>query len=397
MKKILLTIFCVIFLFLAYGEEFSTNRNPVGLEYNILFHADKRYTVTQTGAAQLYLPMMFDGNMNPSYPTVSPTLADPTVIEVSGLPEAHTQTGAWVGWTTRWWNSNHFKIEGYNIYQDANSWVVLADYSVTTYSGYDFAAKMPSGVFTKIRYTFYSATGTNGRIGISELFFIHPEATTPYRELIENQGFRLSGDNKIITTSGNVGIGTSTPANKLEVVGTGCFLVPNATTDIGGAVTSYGLTVSNNFDSTLAFRMLGKGIAHITTDSIGREIRMGGGLFEQSVVIKAGGNVGIGTMNPDYKLTVNGAIHATEIIVTSSIADYVFKPDYKLKTLDEVKAFIRQNGHLPDVPNEEQVSVEGVSLGDMNRILIQKLEEMTLYLLEQEERIQELEKKLDQK
>ena len=103
------------------------------------------------------------------------------------------------------------------------------------------------------------------------------------------------------------------------------------------------------------------------------------------------GKVGIGTLNPDELLTVNGIIHAKEIIVDTAIADYVFNPDYQVKTIDEVKSFISQNGHLPDVPNEKQVSAEGVSLGDMNRILLQKIEELTLYVIAQEKRILELE------
>jgi hypothetical protein len=108
-----------------------------------------------------------------------------------------------------------------------------------------------------------------------------------------------------------------------------------------------------------------------------------------------GGSVGIGTQNPDplYKLSVNGKIRAMEIKVETGWADFVFTPGYRLRPLAEVEAHIKDHGHLPDVPSAQQVQAEGVDLGKANTLLLQKVEELTLYLIEQEKKVIEQEKK----
>ena len=110
------------------------------------------------------------------------------------------------------------------------------------------------------------------------------------------------------------------------------------------------------------------------------------------------GNVAIGTMpNNDYKLAVKGVIRSEEVVVElmTSWPDYVFASDYSLPKLNEVKAFVNKNGHLPGLPSASQVSEEGLGLGDINAKLLEKIEELTLYIIEQEERIQKLEEKLN--
>ena len=96
------------------------------------------------------------------------------------------------------------------------------------------------------------------------------------------------------------------------------------------------------------------------------------------------GNVGIGTLDPQgYKLAVNGTIRAKEIKVDSDWADFVFKKDYKLPTLEEV----------PGVPSEEEVKANGVNLAETNALLLQKIEELTLYIIEMKKEINELKKR----
>ncbi len=110
------------------------------------------------------------------------------------------------------------------------------------------------------------------------------------------------------------------------------------------------------------------------------------------------GNVAIGTMpNNDYKLAVKGVIRSEEVVVElmTSWPDYVFASDYSLPKLKEVKAFVNENGHLPGLPSASQVSEEGLGLGEINAKLLGKIEELTLYIIEQEERIQKLEEKLN--
>lgn len=116
--------------------------------------------------------------------------------------------------------------------------------------------------------------------------------------------------------------------------------------------------------------------------------RIGNALFYQD------GNVGIGIQNPTVKLGVKGTIKADEIkVTTTDWPDYVFKPNYSLIPLAQVKSFIYKNGHLPEVPTAEQIENEGQSLGEINKILLKKIEELTLYQIQLEERLDKLESK----
>ena len=107
-------------------------------------------------------------------------------------------------------------------------------------------------------------------------------------------------------------------------------------------------------------------------------------------------NLGIGTASPDAKLTVKGNIHAEEVKVDLSVPgpDYVFKEGYDLKSLEEVQNHINEHGHLPNIPSAKEMELNGVQLGEMNMKLLEKIEELTLYTLEQERRIEQLEKEV---
>ncbi|HWW38511.1 MAG TPA: hypothetical protein VNZ46_04335, partial [Pedobacter sp.] len=109
--------------------------------------------------------------------------------------------------------------------------------------------------------------------------------------------------------------------------------------------------------------------------------------------IHPNGNVGIGTTDPTDKLSVNGKIRAKEIKVeTQNGPDYVFKKGYQLSSLEETEKHIHENGHLPGIPSATEVKTNGIDLGEMNAKLLKKIEELTLYLIEQQKQIQELEK-----
>jgi hypothetical protein len=102
-----------------------------------------------------------------------------------------------------------------------------------------------------------------------------------------------------------------------------------------------------------------------------------------------GGNVGIGTTTPDELLSVNGTIHSKEVKVNlTGLPDYVFKPDYHLPTLSEVKTYIDKNSHLPEMPSAQEVEKNGLNLGEMNKLLLKKVEELTLYLIEKDKEAQ---------
>lgn len=118
------------------------------------------------------------------------------------------------------------------------------------------------------------------------------------------------------------------------------------------------------------------------------------------------GNVGIGTANPDEKLTVNGKIHAKEVKIDLLIpADYVFhryykgmselNPDYEMMSLEELEIYIKENYHLPNIPSANKIQEEGLKLGEMSNLLLEKIEELTLHIIEQNKRIEKLEKELE--
>jgi len=96
------------------------------------------------------------------------------------------------------------------------------------------------------------------------------------------------------------------------------------------------------------------------------------------------GNVGIGTPSPDAKLAVAGQVHAQEVKVSVTVPgpDYVFEKDYKLTSLEDIKSYIDQNKHLPEVPSAKEMEKNGVQLGEMNMLLLKKIEELTLYIIE---------------
>ena len=112
--------------------------------------------------------------------------------------------------------------------------------------------------------------------------------------------------------------------------------------------------------------------------------------------LSVNGNVVIGTSDTQgYKLAVNGTIRAKEVKVESEWADFVFKKDYNLPALEEVEQHIEENGTLPGVPSEKEVKANGVNLAETNVLLLQKIEELTLYIIQQEKRMEVMEAKID--
>ncbi len=146
-------------------------------------------------------------------------------------------------------------------------------------------------------------------------------------------------------------------------------------TDHNGITSNY-----NNWVST-------KGQMPVNTGDI-VEVKEHSGIVYSNI-----GNVGIGTTNPgSWKLAVNGNIRAKEIKVETGWSDFVFYDDYKLPTLEEVENYIKEKGHLKDIPSAKEVEKDGIFLGEMDSKLLQKIEELTLYTINQEKKIKALEK-----
>jgi hypothetical protein len=111
--------------------------------------------------------------------------------------------------------------------------------------------------------------------------------------------------------------------------------------------------------------------------------------------IGTNGNIGVGTASPDEKLTVKGKIHTQEVkvdLLGPLVPDYVFANDYKLKSLQEVEEYIKQNSHLPEIPSAQEIEKNGLMLAEMNMSLLKKIEELTLYMIEIKKENEEMKK-----
>jgi len=186
--------------------------------------------------------------------------------------------------------------------------------------------------------------------------------------------------------TGNVGIGTTTPGSLLEMKGVAPILTLNGTdnTQFKGINFATNGSVQANL---LANIQSGELKLQSGTPGFGGFItfNLDGG---EKIRIQANtGNVGIGTTNPTQKLSVNGTVRAKEVIVDTSWSDYVFADDYKLQSLTDVEAAIKTNKHLPGVPSAQEVAEKGVSVGDMQAVLLAKIEELTLHQIEQQRQL----------
>jgi hypothetical protein len=213
----------------------------------------------------------------------------------------------------------------------------------------------------------------------------------------------------IIDVDGKVGIGTNTPSDQLEIVSSNKKIGFN--TAIPG-ITSGGVVSMSRSDGA---KVLYLGTSNATNDdpvifgmggsSEMRFVSAGGssqgfGFYTNTTLpvafgarismpaaamkIMGDGKVGIGTLSPDQKLTVKGKIHAEEVIIDLSVPapDYVFENDYSLTPLDTLKAYLAQHKHLPEVPSAKEMEKDGVKVGEMEMILLKKIEELTLHLIQ---------------
>ncbi|MBS7256730.1 hypothetical protein [Flavobacterium branchiicola] len=116
----------------------------------------------------------------------------------------------------------------------------------------------------------------------------------------------------------------------------------------------------------------------------------------RKMTLNSNGSLGIGTVTTGvHKLAVEGSIGAREIKVQATgWSDFVFKKEYNLPTLEQVEKHITEKGHLENIPSEEEVVKNGINLGEMNAKLLQKIEELTLYSIQQNKKIIEMEKRL---
>lgn len=225
-------------------------------------------------------------------------------------------------------------------------------------------------------------------------------------------GIASAQTNTFPTPSGNVGINTTTTlTEELEINGTTKTnqLIIGDEANVpsfiniwaeGSASMNHFINISGNtIDERLwVISAIGKDFRIITesddflTAKIGFVIRRGNGI-DVSKVLFPEGNLGIGTENTDgWKLSVNGKIRAEEVKVQleSEWPDFVFSKNYDLTSLEEVEKHIQEKGHLKDIPSAKEVEEKGIKLGDMNSKLLQKIEELTLYVIEINKQVKDL-------
>ncbi|MDB5012340.1 MAG: hypothetical protein JWQ25_542 [Daejeonella sp.] len=188
-----------------------------------------------------------------------------------------------------------------------------------------------------------------------------------------------------VLQNGNVGIGTTTALSKLHVEG---GIEPRSIQTVFPASYATGTTVAGLRLSWYSDRW--DILANRSGDATIEDFKIARNDQEYFRISKTG-NVGIGTATPSAKLSVNGNILAKEIKVKLSNPpdwpDFVFGKDYKTTSLPDVEKFIQTNSHLPNIPSAAEVAKEGINLGEMNAKLLQKIEELTLHLIEQNKRL----------
>ncbi|TCC87304.1 hypothetical protein EZ428_21635 [Pedobacter frigiditerrae] len=203
--------------------------------------------------------------------------------------------------------------------------------------------------------------------------------------------------------NGNVGIGTNNPQAKLDIFSADNTAV-NPLLSIRSnfhVVGNYGMIRFGDYTQTTNYQKgavifesvsgAARGKFHIALENTDGSNSVS--LADAKLTVQPDGNVGIGTMTPNEKLAVNGKIRAKEIRVEPNPAtwpDYVFEADYKIVTLEELEHYVKTNKHLPEMPTAKEVGVNGLELGEMNRLLLKKVEELTLLLIEQAKEVKQL-------
>ena len=185
----------------------------------------------------------------------------------------------------------------------------------------------------------------------------------------------------------SIGIGVTSPDAKLHVKD-GFIHIETGVTGVAGPSINFG--TGNTDDAQLGQY----GIEYISGSGLNFWTPNGSELGMQNDILflHKSGCVGIGTnlasnTNNYYKLSVNGSVRAKEVVVEAGWADYVFADDYKLKSLDEVELYIKEHKTLPNIPSEQEIKKQNIGLGEQNRLQQEKIEELTLYAIQQQKQI----------
>ncbi|WP_051416704.1 hypothetical protein [Asinibacterium sp. OR53] len=282
----------------------------------------------------------------------------------------------------------------------------LSPVSQLTINGGDLQVESGQGRF---KGWYHAGTGLGTEIGVSSgsgyviTFDRTGQAYASTSIQSNNALFTVSNNNSFLFTGGNVGVGTLAPVSRLSVDG-GDLQVESGQGRFKGwyhVGTGLGteIGVSSGSGYVITFDRTSQTYASTS-------IQSNNALFTVSSnnsFFFSGGNVGIGTTAPTEMLSVKGNVKAQKMIVTQTgWSDYVFDPSYQLKPLSQVEVFIKENKRLPEVPSAKEVEEKGISVGDNQALLLKKIEELTLYMIEmkkeskkQQEEIEMLKGKLN--
>ncbi|KRD57946.1 hypothetical protein ASE40_16500 [Flavobacterium sp. Root935] len=259
----------------------------------------------------------------------------------------------------------------------------------------DFSVPLRSGA-----YQGYLASGVNAdqAFGWQHLFVVrHSNDGNNYQLQLSSS---YSSNDRLFFRKIASGSAVSSNSEWNEVATRGANVFNGNQILVGNQILTGDLIIGKDLEISTISGPASSGAIQIKTNSgaggsNNRYLRLGwkdnNASFIPALSINENLNVGIGTIDPDSKLSVNGTIHSKEVKVDmNGWSDFVFKKEYSLPTLEEVEKHITEKGHLENIPSEEEVLKNGINLGEMNAKLLQKIEELTLYMIGQNKKIEEL-------
>jgi hypothetical protein len=244
----------------------------------------------------------------------------------------------------------------------------------------------------------------------------------PVGQTIVDNGWKIHNGNIVLSDSNySIGLGTKTPEQELHIEN-GNILVQGNTNwfpgltirnEIGRSVLRLnGTTSSSNYSSAqIVFEDLTTGnvwnLLH-EDDNIFTLNSKGGTIYQSPIKVELGaptnsftvsklGNIGIGTWSNDHKLAVAGSIIAEEIVVKlqTNWPDYVFDDEYELQDLNELENYVKINRHLEGIPSASEIQNGGINVSEIQIKLLEKIEELTLYIIKQDKNIKKLKTQIE--
>lgn len=304
---------------------------------------------------------------------------------------------------------------GYGFYVNFNALSGYGEPNVFSYEGNTVIPSGRFGVGTSLPQTLFQIDGTTdtsptnhglmvlGSTNASNISFDQNEIMARNNGVASALYLNHEGGNILLNgtnaAGGNVAIGTTSATQRLSIYGGSASITPYGIAPIETYGGNLMLTKPAASGQYINLSRIGNGnsswsigtVYNSNTFAIGLATSNDANFNSPFFNITKTGLVGIGTANPAYLLDVKGTIRAAEVKIVSvdQFADFVFDRNYRLPKLSDVSQYISNNGHLPEIPSASEVKKDGMSLVDMQIKLLQKVEELTLYAIDQQKRLDE--------